>query len=122
MAINTPLSDTLEGFLEALLAGQSAVSHWKVFDVTRIYSKVGADLSGYDTAAKLASLEGRLPSDMFRRLRKLVPRIPWTTRLSVLMAVDGVLDARLLDAPVDFDTVAGILAGHNINCNYQYAN
>jgi len=122
MAINTPLADTLDGFRDALFAGRSAVSRWKAFDTNRIYSKVGADLSGYDTGAKMASFEGRIPPDMFRRMRKLVPRIPWTTRLSVLLAIDGVLDAGLLEAPIDLNMVAGIIAGHNINCNYQYEN
>ena len=122
MAINTPLGDTLDGFLDALLAGQSAVSLWKGIDTSRIYSKVGADLSGYDTNAKMASFEGRVPADMFRRMRKLVPRIPWTTRLTVFMTIDCVLDAGLLQAGIDLNAVAGIVAGHNINCNYQYEN
>src|SRR5690348_12181447 len=60
MAINTPLGDTLEAFLAGLLQGRSALSRWHGIDVSRCYSKIGADLSGYDTAAKLASLEGRV--------------------------------------------------------------
>ena len=34
MAINTPLADTLDGFLEALLAGRSAVTNWKTLDTS----------------------------------------------------------------------------------------
>src|SRR5262252_6622231 len=85
MSINTPLGDTLEGFLEALLAGRSAVSHWKKIDTSRIYSKIGADLTGYDVDAKAASFEGRIPSDIFKRMRKLIQYVPWSTRLTILM-------------------------------------
>ena len=53
MSINTPLGDTLDRFLAGLLQGKSALSRWKGLDVSRCYSKVGADLSGYDSAAKL---------------------------------------------------------------------
>ena len=32
MSINTPLGDTLGGFLEGLLAGRSAITRWKTLD------------------------------------------------------------------------------------------
>jgi 3-oxoacyl-[acyl-carrier-protein] synthase-1 len=51
LAINTPLADTLDGFLAGLLAGESLISRWRVFDTGKIYSKVGGDLSGYDPKA-----------------------------------------------------------------------
>lgn len=120
MAINTPLGDTLDGFLDGLLAGRSALSRWKTLDTSRIYSKVGADLSEYPVAAKLASFEGRIPPEVFRRLRKLVSKAPWSTKLSMLLAVDGWLDAELFGAGIDPTRVAGIIAGHNIGFNYQY--
>jgi 3-oxoacyl-(acyl-carrier-protein) synthase len=120
MSINTPLGDTLEGFLEALLAGRSAVSNWKKIDTSRIYCKIGADLSDYDIDAKVASFEGRIPGDMFKRMRKLIQRVPWSTRLTILMALDAFMDSRLTDATVDLTRVAAIVAGHNIHFNYQY--
>src|SRR5436309_2002388 len=101
MAINTPLGDTLEGFLGALLAGRSALSRWKTIDTSRIYSKVGADLSDYDVAAKVASFEGRVPDHLHRRLRKLVAKSPWSTRLTMLMSLAGYLDAGLANADLD---------------------
>ena len=55
MSINTPLGDTLDGFYGGLLAGRSALSNWKKLDTSRIYSKVGADLSDYDITAKVKS-------------------------------------------------------------------
>ncbi len=122
MAINTPLADTLDGFLEALLAGRSALSNWHKFDVSHIYSKVGADLSSYDTKKKLASFEGNLPPDMFKRLRKLVSRAPWSTKLSLLLAADAWVNAKLVGQEVNLDNTGVIVAGHNINSNYSDEN
>ncbi|MCC6523242.1 MAG: beta-ketoacyl-[acyl-carrier-protein] synthase family protein [Polyangiaceae bacterium] len=123
MSINTPLGDTLPGFLDGLLAGRSALSNWKTIDVSRCYSKVGADLSEYDVAKKVASFEGKIPADVWKRLRKLVSKAPWSTKLSMLLAVDGWLDAGLFQVEgIDTTRVASIVAGHNINFNYQYQN
>jgi 3-oxoacyl-(acyl-carrier-protein) synthase len=122
MSINTPLGDSLNGFLEGLLAGRSALSHWKTLDSSRIYSKVGADLSDYDIDRKVASCESQIPADMFKRMRKLVRAVPWSTRLTILMTVDAFLDAQLGAASIDMNQVAAIVAGHNINFDYQYKN
>ena len=122
MAINTPLGDTLPGFLDALLDGRSALSQWKAVDTSRIYCKVGADLSSYDISGKVASFEGRAPADVTKRLRRLATKAPWSTRLTLLTALDGAMDAGLLDGAVDLENIAAIVAGHNINLNYQYEN
>jgi 3-oxoacyl-(acyl-carrier-protein) synthase len=120
MSVNTAIGDTLDGFRDALLAGRSALTNWKAFPTDRIYSKVGADLSGYDVDGRLASLQGRIPADVHKRLRKLVARAPWTTRLSMLVAVDGWLDAGLFDADYDPHRQAVIVGGHNLNALYQF--
>jgi 3-oxoacyl-(acyl-carrier-protein) synthase len=120
MSINTPLGDTLDGYIGALLAGRSALSNWKGIDVSRCYSKVGADLSGYDVEAKQGALENRIPPEVARRVKRLLPRLPWTTRLSILLAVDGYLDGNAFEVPFEPDRVAAIVAGHNINLNYQF--
>jgi 3-oxoacyl-(acyl-carrier-protein) synthase len=122
MAINTPLADTLDGFLEGLLAGRSAVTNWKTLDTSRIYSKVGADLSHYDVAAKVRSFEGRVEPAVWKRMKRLVSKSPWSTQLTMLMTLDGWLDAGLDRADLDLTRVAAIVAGHNINFNYQYEN
>jgi len=122
MSVNTPIGDTLQGFYEGLLAGSSAITAWKAFPTDRIYGKVGGDLSGYDIQRKTASLEGRMPEDVFKRLRKLVGKVPWSTRLSMLVAVEGWLDAGMFETAYDLDRVALIVAGHNLNGGYQYDN
>ena len=122
MSINTPLGDTLDGFLQGLLAGRSALGNWKKFDVSHIYSKVGADLSGYDIKAKLASFEGVLPPEMFKRLRRLTSKAPWSTKLSLLLAADAWVDAGLAQQEIDLDQTGVMVAGHNINSNYSDQN
>ena len=122
MSINTPLADTLDGFLEGLLAGRSALSRWKSIDTSRIYAKVGADLSEYDVDAKVASFESRIPPEMFKRMRKLVSRAPFSTQLTILMTLDAFIDSGIAESAIDMTRVAAIVAGHNINFNYQYKN
>lgn len=126
MAINTPLGDTLDGFYANLLAGKSAITHWKQLDTSRIYAKVGADLSDYPVKDRVRALEGAIPPEIYRRLAKLTPKAPWSTKLSMLLAVEGWRDAGLFDGEhgrtLDRDRCAAIVAGHNINFNYQYEN
>lgn len=122
MSINTPLGDTLDGFLAGLLAGKSALTRWKQLDTSRIYSKVGADLTEYSVEGKLAELEGKIPAEVHKKLRRLTKKAPWSTSLSMLLAADGALDAGLYDAGYDPTNIAAIVAGHNINFNYQYEN
>ena len=121
MSVNTPLGDTLDGFLASLLAGRSAITSWKRFGTEPpIYSKVGADLSDYDVAAKAASWEGRVPEERFRLLRRFASRAPWSTRLSVLLGLDAFADGGGLQQPPASPRTGVLVAGHNINLNYQY--
>lgn len=116
MAVNTPLGDTLEGFIAALLAGRSAISHWRGFDTTRIDVKIGGDLSTYDVKAKVAALVVRLPEAAGRRLRKLALRGPWSAKLSLCLAAEAWLDA---GSPEPMEA-ATIVAGHNINSLWDH--
>lgn len=120
MSVNTAVGDSLDGFRDSLMAGRSAISQWRAFSTDRVYSKVGGDLSAYDVDAKLASLEARLPAEVFKRLRRLVVRVPWTTKLSMLLAADGWLDAGLFTADYDPHRQAVVVAGHNLNALYQF--
>ena len=122
MAVNTPLGDSLEAFRDALLAGRSAVSSWRAFPTDNLYGKIGADLSGYDVARATASLEGRLPPEVYGRLRCLVARVPWSTRLSMLLAARAWRDADLGAAALPPEAVGVVVAGHNINLNFAAQN
>ncbi len=119
MSVNTGLGDTLEGFRDALYAGRSAIRHWKAFSTDRVYSKIGGDLSDYDVDAKVASLEGSLPEAVHKRLRKLVGRAPWTTKLSMLLGASAWVDAGLASAELGPEAAAVVVSGHNLNALYQ---
>ena len=122
MSINTPLGDTLPSFIEALLAGRSAIKRWRFFNNDDVYSKVGADLSGYDVKGKLKELDTVVEPDMYRRLKKLLPRAPFSTQLSLLLTAQAWQDAQLVYGAVDRDKIGVIVAGHNINSNYNFVN
>jgi 3-oxoacyl-(acyl-carrier-protein) synthase len=122
MSVNTLLGDTPESFYAGLLAGRSAIGPWKFFDTKNIYSKVGADLTGYDVKKKLEELKAVLPSEMHKKLKKLISRAPWSTRLSLLLTANAWRDAGLLNAKVDLDQTGVVVAGHNINSNYNFTN
>ena len=82
MGINTALGDDLDVFYANLLAGRSGITKWKFLDTSRVHSKVGGDLSGYDTPAKLVALAGKLPEDVHKRVRRLAKKAPFSTRSS----------------------------------------
>lgn len=121
MAINTRLGDELDTFYQNLMDGKSGVTNWTGVDTSRIYSKVGGDLTDYDHMAKLEKLRERLPDEMGKRLRKLVRRAPFTTRLSMLCAADAALDAGLA-GELDPDRTTVAVAGHNLNKAYHHEN
>ncbi|WP_082483670.1 beta-ketoacyl-[acyl-carrier-protein] synthase family protein [Methylobacterium sp. Leaf87] len=123
MAVNTPLSDSLTGYLDALLAGQSAISKWKSFDASRIYSKIGGDLGDYNIKSRLAALaDSGVPLDYIERSRKIIAKAPWSVSLSVLLALDAWRDASLFGSDIDADRVCAIVGGQNIQNRYRVAN
>lgn len=122
MAINTPLGDTLESFYENLMAGKSALTNWSCIETDGIYSKVGGDLSHYDIKAKLNSYKDILPTDVYKRMRKIVRKAPFSTALSILSSAEAYLHANLFDADIDMTRVACVVSGHNLNKLYQHNN
>lgn len=121
MAINVPIGDTLDVFYENLIAGKSAITHWRFADADKSLSKVGGDLTGYDTAAKLGTLATRLPADVTKRLKRLVKKAPFSTQLTLLCAADGMLDAGLAEG-YDPDRIGVVVGGHNLANNLVYRN
>jgi 3-oxoacyl-(acyl-carrier-protein) synthase len=121
MGINTPIGDSLDTFYQNLIAGKSAITRWRFFENSRVYSKVGGDLSGYDKKAKLQSLRTRLPEEVFGRLNKNLKKAPFSTSLALLTSADAWLNAGL---PFDLEPTrqAVIVGGHNINENYLLKN
>lgn len=122
MSINTPLGDDLEVFLSNLLSGRSAITGWKIPECSKISSKVGGDMSGYDVDGKMHSIKEKIPENIARRLPKLMRYSPWSTRLSILLALDAFVDAGLTGSAVKADRIAAIVSGHNLNSMQLYRN
>lgn len=122
MALNTALGDTVDGVFEALMAGRSGIGPWRAFEPPPAGSPVGGDLTGYDIAAKLASLRERLPGPVALRLDRLLRRNPWPAKLTLLVAADAALQAGFWSSPARSEDVAVICAGHNIGARYGWEN
>ena len=121
MGINTRLGDDLDTYADNLIAGKSGITNWTCVPTEGIYSKVGGDHSEYDWRAKLGQLEGKVPESTHRSLRKLVKKAPFSTKLSMLCATDGYLDAGLF-GKIDPENQVVIVGGHNLNKNYEWEN
>jgi 3-oxoacyl-(acyl-carrier-protein) synthase len=121
-AVNTPLGDTLDGVLDALVAGRSGIAPWRAFAVPEVGCFVGGDLTGYDARAKAASLRPSLPPEVGQRLERLLRRIPWSAQLSVCVAADAAIAARFWDRSPDPDGTAVLVAGHNLSPRYAHEN
>lgn len=122
MSINTPLGDSLGQHADAMYAGESALKNWASIDASNIYSKVGADLGAYDLEEKLNSLEGKVPTEVFKKIRKMHVSLPWSTKISTTMAVDAFIDGNMFSGGYSADKIGVIVSGHNINVNYDFEN
>jgi 3-oxoacyl-(acyl-carrier-protein) synthase len=122
MGINTPLGDELDGFFGNLIEGKSAIRSWSCVDTSGIYSKVGGDLSHYDFDAKLQRLSRQIPESSYRKLRKLLKKAPFSTKLSMVTALDGYCDAGLFEHAADPMRQVVIVGGHNLNKSYHHDN
>jgi 3-oxoacyl-(acyl-carrier-protein) synthase len=122
MSINTALGDTLDGFLENLLQGKSGISKWKSLQTEAIYSKVGGDLGGYDIKGKMESYRGAIPEPIFAKFSKYVQKSAFSIGMTLQVAVEAFVDAGYIDAIDPDNNIATIVAGHNLNQKYSYAN
>jgi 3-oxoacyl-(acyl-carrier-protein) synthase len=122
MAINTPIGDTLDGFLASLMAGKSAVTKWRTLDTKRIYAKVGGDMGDYDIGKKIDTYKGRIPNDVFQRFEKLGKKSPISIAISLQVSVEAFRDSGYIDKIKEGNTIATIVAGHNLNQKYTFEN
>ncbi len=122
MAINTPIGDTLDEFINNLMDGKSAVTKWDTLDTSRIYAKVGGDLGRYDVHAKILSYKDRIPEDIYNRLLKLGSKSPLSIAISLLISVEACLDSGYIKSIEDGNNIATIIAGHNLNQKYTFEN
>ena len=124
MGINTPIGDNLDDFYTNLIAGKSAISRWKWLENDAVYSKVGGDLSEYDVKTKVKSLKSKLTPTLHKRLRQLVKKAPFSTKISALVSADAWIDAGLsgMEDKLDPTRRATLVGGHNLNERYFSTN
>ena len=124
MGINTPIGDNLDDFYTNLIAGKSAISKWKWLNNKDVYSKVGGDLSEYDAKAKVKTLADKLDPAMHKRLRVLVKKAPFSTKISAIVSAEAWIDAGLagMEDKLDPTRRATLVGGHNLNERYFATN
>ena len=121
MSVNTAIGDTLDGFqgrVDGRAFGHLAVEG--VSDRARLQQGRRRPVGLRRGRRSWPRCEPLIPADVHKRLRKLVARVPWTTKLSMLLAADGWRDAGLFDADYDPHRQAVVVAGHNLNALYQF--
>ncbi len=123
MSISTPLGDTLDSFIDQLLAGNSAITRWESIATDQIYAKVGGDLGSYPINQKIKSYESQIPDRVYARLKKLGAKFPKQVGVSIQLAVEAFRDSGLLGTYSEIDNnIATIVSGHNLNQNHLFKN
>lgn len=118
MSINTPLGDVVDIVGENMLNGKSAITSWKGFDTSRIYSKIGGDLSSYDVEKKLMSYQGQIPDEIYAKAKRVFSQTTRDAKLSILMSLDAYLQAKLFETTLDPYDIGVIGGGSDINQSY----
>jgi 3-oxoacyl-(acyl-carrier-protein) synthase len=122
MATINPLGDTLESYLDHLLAGVSGIKRWESLDVSIIESKIGGDLGNYDCRAALERYRDDLGDEEYKKVRKLFKTATFSARMGVLCALGAFQDAKLLGTEYDSFRISAPVGGHNLNSKYLYDN
>jgi malonyl CoA-acyl carrier protein transacylase len=122
MGINAPAGDNLEDYYRNLMAGRSGIRKVTSIDMSKVRAKVGGDLGDYDFDAKLRRYGASVPDDVLRRLKKIFKTAPFSTRLTMVAALDAYLDAGLFGHSFDRTRMCATLGGHNFHDNYLYRN
>ncbi len=122
MATINPLGDTLDGYVDNLLAGVSGVKRWESLDVSGIQCKVGGDIGDYDCNAALSKFEADLGEARYKKIRKLFRTATFSSKTGVLCALGAYKDAGLFGESIDPYRMGTIVGGHNFNSKYLYDN
>jgi 3-oxoacyl-(acyl-carrier-protein) synthase len=120
MALNTPLGDRVDRVLDRLIAGESGIGPWKAFPPPPLAAVIGGDLSGYDISKKAGELSAALPPEPRLRMQRMFRRLPWSLKLSLLVAAEAALAADLWS--IDPQDISVLVAGHNLNPRYAFDN
>jgi 3-oxoacyl-(acyl-carrier-protein) synthase len=121
MSVLCPIGSELAEYYQNLIAGKSAICAIERFPTAELLPKVAADLSSFDIKAKLERLGERedLPKDVYMRAKKLVKKVSWATKFSILTAIDLALDSGFFQRNLDPFRTAIVVATHNSNQQFQ---
>lgn len=122
MATINPLGDTLDGYINNLLAGVSGMKKWKTLDVSGIQCKVGGDIGDYDCNQALAAYNEDLGDARYKKIRKLFRTATFSSKTATLCALGAYKDAGLFGTSIDPHRIGAIVGGHNFNSKYLYNN
>lgn len=118
MGVIAPNGDTPASFYENLIAGKSGIVRMQSFDTSQIKCKIGGDLSNYDWKSKMETLKDKLGEERYKKLKKISKTAPFSTKLSMLSALEAWLDSGLQNNDIDSDRVCALIGGHNFHDNY----
>ena len=121
LGIITPIGENLEEYCQSLQAGRSGIVPWKKMD-SRIYSKVGGDMSDFDLQIHFDRVGANYPADLVQRAQKLLRATPLSGRLTAAAVLQASLDAGLPHPKVQSERVGHILGGTNLNVHYIFDN
>ncbi|MCG8569769.1 MAG: beta-ketoacyl-[acyl-carrier-protein] synthase family protein [Spirochaetes bacterium] len=118
MGVVSPLGDNLNDFYHNLINGKSGIKKLRTIDTSKIDSKIGGDLGDYDYKSRIESFKDLIPDTVFKKAKKILKAAPFSTRLSLLTAIDAVLDSGLFFSQFDRNRVSSIIGGHNFHNQY----
>jgi 3-oxoacyl-(acyl-carrier-protein) synthase len=119
MGVVTPLGEGLGDYIDALLAGRSAITRWRNVE-ERCGSKIGGDMSGFDLEAHFRAAGDAYPATLVQAARKLMRPTPPTGRITAPASLQAFVDAGLPHPSLRPERCGHVLAGHNVNSNYVY--
>lgn len=122
MGTINPLSDTLEGYYEALIAGKSGMKRWESIDLSAVECKIGGDLGHYDTRAALEKFADLMSPEHFKAVKKAFRHTTFSARMGILTALDAWRDAGFHVDDGGAEDTGVLVAGHNLNSNYIFEN
>jgi 3-oxoacyl-(acyl-carrier-protein) synthase len=119
MGVVTPIGDTPDKFYKNLLSGKSAIDIVRSQDMSKVEAKIGGDLGDYDFKSRLEQIRTLIPEKKFRQIRKIIKSAPFSTKLTIISALNATIDAGIVNtAQDDPDNVAIVVGGHNMNGDY----
>jgi 3-oxoacyl-(acyl-carrier-protein) synthase len=121
MGVITPIGEIPEDFFNSLVQGRSAITHWTMFDTSRIYCKIGGDLPNWELATHLRKYGKEYPAELVQRALRLLRDIPKPAQLVAASALRAYTSAGLPDH-IRPERFGHILGGHNLNTWYAIEN